>query len=60
MNLGEILSGVNLLRRVLEIWPLQVLGCMCYSIYAWHGMIMNEMIPPSTSSLTASKSERSP
>jgi peptidoglycan/LPS O-acetylase OafA/YrhL len=48
----SILSGVNLLRRVLEIWPLQVLGCMCYSIYAWHGIIMNEMIPPSTSLLT--------
>jgi peptidoglycan/LPS O-acetylase OafA/YrhL len=29
-----------------------VLGCMCYSIYAWHGIIMNEMIPPATSSLT--------
>ena len=48
----SILSGVNPLRRVLEIWPLQVLGCMCYSIYAWHGIIMNEMIPPATSSLT--------
>jgi peptidoglycan/LPS O-acetylase OafA/YrhL len=46
-----ILSGANPLRRALEIWPLQVLGCMCYSIYAWHGIIMNEMIPPSTSSL---------
>jgi peptidoglycan/LPS O-acetylase OafA/YrhL len=50
--LVSILSGVNPLRRVLESWPLQVLGCMCYSIYAWHGIIMNEMIPPSTSSLS--------
>jgi peptidoglycan/LPS O-acetylase OafA/YrhL len=48
----SILSGINPLRRVLEIWPLQVLGCMCYSIYAWHGIVMNKMIPPSTSSLT--------
>jgi peptidoglycan/LPS O-acetylase OafA/YrhL len=48
----SILSGVNPLRRVLESWPLQVLGCMCYSVYAWHGIIMNEMIPASTSSLT--------
>jgi peptidoglycan/LPS O-acetylase OafA/YrhL len=47
----SILSGVDPLRRVLEIWPLQVLGCMCYSIYAWHGIIMNQMIPPSSSSL---------
>jgi peptidoglycan/LPS O-acetylase OafA/YrhL len=48
----SILSGVNPLRRVLEIWPLQVLGCMCYSIYAWHGIVMNQMIPPSSSSLS--------
>jgi peptidoglycan/LPS O-acetylase OafA/YrhL len=47
----SVLSGVDPLRRVLEVWPLQVLGCMCYSIYAWHGIIMNQMIPPSTSSL---------
>jgi peptidoglycan/LPS O-acetylase OafA/YrhL len=47
----SILSGANPLRRALEVWPLQVLGCMCYSIYAWHGIIMNEMIPPATSSL---------
>jgi peptidoglycan/LPS O-acetylase OafA/YrhL len=48
----SVLSSANPVRRVMEIWPLQVLGCMCYSIYAWHGIIMNEMIPPSTSSLT--------
>jgi peptidoglycan/LPS O-acetylase OafA/YrhL len=48
----SILTGVNPLRRALETWPMQVLGCMCYSIYAWHGIIMNEMIPPSTSSLS--------
>lgn len=48
----SVLSSVNPVRRVMEIWPLQVLGCMCYSIYAWHGIIMNEMIPPATSSLT--------
>jgi peptidoglycan/LPS O-acetylase OafA/YrhL len=24
---------------------------MCYSIYAWHSIIMAEMIPPDTSSL---------
>ncbi len=48
----SILSGASPLRRVLENWPLQVLGCMCYSVYAWHGIIMNQMIPPLTSSLT--------
>jgi len=24
---------------------------MCYSIYAWHGIILSEMIPPETSQL---------
>ena len=46
-----VLSGVNPVRRVLENWPLQVLGCMCYSVYAWHGIVMGAMIPPSTSML---------
>ena len=40
------------LRWVFENWPLQLLGCMCYSIYAWHGIVMNEMIPPATSLLS--------
>ena len=39
------------LRWFLENWPLQVLGCMCYSIYAWHGIMMSEMIPSATSML---------
>ena len=26
------------LRWVFENWPLQLLGCMCYGIYAWHGI----------------------
>ncbi|MBR0934938.1 acyltransferase [Bradyrhizobium jicamae] len=45
------LSAGRLLRAVLETWALQVLGCMCYSIYAWHGIVMNDMIPPATSTL---------
>jgi peptidoglycan/LPS O-acetylase OafA/YrhL len=48
----SMLSGGNVLRRFLENRLLQVLGCMCYSIYAWHGIIMNQMIPPATASLT--------
>lgn len=46
-----VLSGANPLRRVLENWPLQLLGCMCYSVYAWHGIVMGAMISPSTSTL---------
>lgn len=47
---GSLFVG-GLLRSLLENWPLQLLGCMCYSIYAWHGIVMNDMIPPDTSLL---------
>jgi peptidoglycan/LPS O-acetylase OafA/YrhL len=46
-----LLSGESLLRKALENRPLQVLGCMCYSIYAWHSIVLTEMIP-STSHLS--------
>jgi len=46
-----VVSRTNPLARLLELWPLQILGCMCYSIYAWHGIILSEMIPPETSQL---------
>ncbi|WP_354101362.1 acyltransferase [Bradyrhizobium sp. RT5a] len=48
--LGSLFAG-RLLRSLLENWPMQLLGCMCYSIYAWHGIVMSEMIPPQTSLL---------
>ncbi|QQO20351.1 acyltransferase [Bradyrhizobium diazoefficiens] len=51
MVLLAVLSGAWLTNRVFEAWALQVIGCMCYSIYAWHSIIMVEMIPPDTSSL---------
>ncbi|MDA9488044.1 acyltransferase family protein [Bradyrhizobium sp. CCBAU 11361] len=47
---GSLFAG-SLFRSLLEIWPLQLLGCMCYSIYAWHGIVMNDMIPPEASML---------
>ena len=46
-----ILSGAWSANRVFEAWAFQVVGCMCYSVYAWHSIIMVEMIPPDTSSL---------
>ena len=46
-----VLSGAWSTNRVFEAWPLQLMGCMCYSIYAWHSIIMIEMIPPDSSSL---------
>jgi peptidoglycan/LPS O-acetylase OafA/YrhL len=47
---GSLFAG-SLFRSLFENWPLQLLGCMCYSIYAWHGIVMNDMIPPDTSLL---------
>jgi peptidoglycan/LPS O-acetylase OafA/YrhL len=47
-----VLSGRSPIKRILEIWPLQLLGCMCYSLYAWHGIAMNAMIPPESSMLS--------
>ena len=51
MVLLAVLSGASTVNRVFEVWAIQVVGCMCYSIYAWHSIIMGEMIPPDTSSL---------
>lgn len=55
MLLVGVLSGENPLKWMLQAWPLQVAGCMCYSLYAWHGILMNEMIPPETSSLSETR-----
>jgi peptidoglycan/LPS O-acetylase OafA/YrhL len=51
MVLLAVLSGAWSANRVFEAWVFQVVGCMCYSVYAWHSIIMVEMIPPGTSSL---------
>ncbi|MGV7215567.1 acyltransferase family protein [Bradyrhizobium sp. UFLA05-112] len=51
MVLLAVLSGAWSVNRVFEGRAIQVVGCMCYSIYAWHSSIMVEMIPPDTSSL---------
>ncbi|MDA9499419.1 acyltransferase family protein [Bradyrhizobium sp. CCBAU 11357] len=51
MVLLAVLCGAWSANRLFEAWPIQVIGCMCYSIYAWHSIIMVEMIPPDTSPL---------
>ncbi|TWI00855.1 peptidoglycan/LPS O-acetylase OafA/YrhL [Bradyrhizobium daqingense] len=51
MVLLAVLCGAWSANRLFEAWALQVVGCMCYSIYAWHSIIMVEMIPPDTSPL---------
>jgi peptidoglycan/LPS O-acetylase OafA/YrhL len=40
-----LLAGRSLLRRVLESRVLQVVGMMCFSIYVWHGIILNHLYP---------------
>lgn len=30
----------SIFRHIIEIWPLQMLGLMSYSIYLWHGIVM--------------------
>lgn len=51
MLLVGLVSRPNPLSSLLQLWPLQLIGCMCYSIYAWHNIILREMIPPATSGL---------
>lgn len=40
--IGRLVSapGPSRLRQLFELWPLQMLGLMCYSIYLWHGIVM--------------------
>lgn len=38
--IGYLANGTSVLRRIIEVWPLQLLGMMCYSIYLWHGIVL--------------------
>lgn len=38
--IGYLINSTSVLRRVIEVWPLQLLGMMCYSIYLWHGIVL--------------------
>ena len=35
-----VASPLSRMRQAFELWPLQMLGLMCYSIYLWHGIVM--------------------
>jgi peptidoglycan/LPS O-acetylase OafA/YrhL len=35
----------NLLRSALEIWPLRIVGVMCFSVYVWHVAIFQGLYP---------------
>ena len=45
----NVLLGSRSLQTAMSVWPLQLLGCMCYSIYAWHGIVLNSIIPSGAS-----------
>lgn len=38
-----MLSGCRTAARVISIWPMQLFGMMCYSLYLWHGQIFVKM-----------------
>lgn len=38
-----MLSSCRAAARVMSIWPMQLFGMMCYSIYLWHGQIYVKM-----------------
>jgi len=39
-----VLSRRSWLSQALSLWPLQLIGMMCYSLYAWHGLIEYRLI----------------
>lgn len=47
LDLGLVLCVGHLLGRRFPVpsymWPIELLGAMCYSIYMWHGMMLNVM-----------------
>ena len=43
------ISSPSSIRTFISTWPIQIVGCMCYSIYAWHGIVLNTVIPTGTS-----------
>jgi peptidoglycan/LPS O-acetylase OafA/YrhL len=45
LMVSGLLAGRSVLRTVLELAPFQVLGMMCFSIYVWHGIILNHLFP---------------
>ena len=32
--------------RLIRIWPMRVMGMMCYSLYVWHGLLMIAVFAP--------------
>lgn len=37
---NTLLKTNTLMGRIISIWPLQLAGMMCYSLYLWHGVVV--------------------
>jgi peptidoglycan/LPS O-acetylase OafA/YrhL len=37
---NALIVGCRPIARVVCVWPLQMSGLMCYSLYLWHGLII--------------------
>jgi len=35
------LNGSGALASVIRLWPLRILGAMCYSLYCWHALLVS-------------------
>ncbi len=59
LDAGFLLSAVFLLTRrtwlsrALALWPMRLIGMMCYSLYVWHGLIEYRLILSRTQDFTA-------
>lgn len=42
---NALLKTKTLISRLISIWPLQLAGMMCYSLYLWHGVIVAKYGP---------------
>lgn len=39
-----VLSRRTLLSQALSLWPVQLVGTMCYSLYVWHGVLEYRLV----------------
>jgi len=42
---NALLIGCSPISRLISLWPLQMSGLMCYSLYLWHGVIVSKYQP---------------
>jgi peptidoglycan/LPS O-acetylase OafA/YrhL len=42
---NAVLVGCSPISRLFSVWPLQMSGMMCYSLYLWHRVIITKLQP---------------